>query len=559
MQALADGDPQYKNIRLGRGQQGYLAHKLCQEAGVTEGPCGAEEMQQFQDHLGPQGYQIIVFEGQRRMIWFKDRAYNDASKKICLLKVQNHFHGQRSIPALLNKSYYCHHCEKGYSQEMSENHNCLGQNGSSCKRTNGSCPNFATYVTPEVYCDQCNQKFYGQNCYDAHKRGANSVCSRFKKCHECCQVYKFRPKKKHHCYHALCRNCKEVTLVNHRCFIQPIVDEDKTAWGPRMVSEHADKERMMEFEEAENEGDKKGKEKVEPMICAMDFECTQNEIEEFEVVRVGWKYLGEIDSYQEAGTAMDLLRDAQARTVTEDGKERKVYVYAHNMRGFDSSFILHALYGLGYQIVKVLSVGAKYLSFECGNLIFRDSLNFFNMALEKLPATFNLTETHKGFFAYSWIRKSKYGYVDAYPPAEDYNPERMSEKRRKEFYAWHKEKVESGAIFDFKKELSAYLHSDVEVLFQSLEAFGKEMVELTGINPVIECVTIASTANKVWRKNFLIRDLIALEPKNGWRQNQQNQSVEALQWWEFENYKIGGGYPSHSSAGSRQSLIHPCL
>lgn len=50
-----------------------------------------------------------------------------------------------------------------------------------------------------------------------------------------------------------------------------------------MVSEHADEERMMEFEEAENEGDSEGKEKVEPMICAMDFECTQNEIEEFEV------------------------------------------------------------------------------------------------------------------------------------------------------------------------------------------------------------------------------------------------------------------------------------
>ena len=84
------------------------------------------------------------------------------------------------------------------------------------------------------------------------------------------------------------------------------------------------------------------------MICVMDFECAQNVIKEFEVVRVGWKYLGEIGSYQEAGTTMDLLRDAQARTVTEDGKERKVYVYAHYMRGFDSSFILHAFYDLGY-------------------------------------------------------------------------------------------------------------------------------------------------------------------------------------------------------------------
>lgn len=152
------------------------------------------------------------------------------------------------------------------------------------------------------------------------------------------------------------------------------------------------------------------------------------------------------------------------------------------MRGFDSSFILHALYDLGYKVVKVLSVGAKYLSFECSNLIFRDSLNFFNMALEKLPATFNLQELHKGFFPYSWIHEDKYEYMGPYPPAEDYHPERMSEKRRKEFYAWHKEKVESNAVFDFQKELSAYLHSDVEVLAQSLEAFAEEMVELTGIN-----------------------------------------------------------------------------
>ena len=67
---------------------------------------------------------------------------------------------------------------------------------------------------------------------------------------------------------------------------------------------------MMEFEEAENEGDSEGQEKVEPMICVMDSECTENVIKEFEVVRVGWKYLGEISSYQEAGTTMDLLRDA---------------------------------------------------------------------------------------------------------------------------------------------------------------------------------------------------------------------------------------------------------
>lgn len=147
------------------------------------------------------------------------------------------------------------------------------------------------------------------------------------------------------------------------------------------------------------------------------------------------------------------------------------------------------------------------------------------MPLERLPSTFNLTEVHKGFFVYSWIREDKYDYVGPYPPAEDYHPERMNEKRRNEFLAWHKEKVESGAIFDFQKEFSAYLKSDVQVLTESLEKFGSEMMELTGMNPITECVTIASTAFKVWQKMFLERDLIALEPRNGWRKNQQNQSV----------------------------------
>lgn len=40
------------------------------------------------------------------------------------------------------------------------------------------------------------------------------------------------------------------------------------------------------------------------------------------------------------------------------------------------------------------------LSFECGKLVFRDSLNFFNMPLERLPATFKLLEMHKGYFPY---------------------------------------------------------------------------------------------------------------------------------------------------------------
>ena len=57
-----------------------------------------------------------------------------------------------------------------------------------------------------------------------------------------------------------------MTHVNHRCFIQPIVDEDETkAGGLRMVAEDVEEEHMLEYEEEENEIDNGGgKEKVEP-------------------------------------------------------------------------------------------------------------------------------------------------------------------------------------------------------------------------------------------------------------------------------------------------------
>lgn len=66
------------------------------------------------------------------------------------------------------------------------------------------------------------------------------------------------------------------------------------------------------------------------------------------------------------------------------------------------------------------------------------------------------------------------------------------------------------------------------------------MKELAGINPLTQCVTIASCASLVWRKMFLEENLIALEPQHGWRKNQVNQSQEALEWLEFENWKLGG-------------------
>lgn len=541
--AYVDQDPRYENISQGRGQQGHLAYMLHQETGVPEGPCGLPEIQRIQEHLGPQGYQIKIFEGVCGALWYHDETFDSAPKKLCLLKVEHHFHGLRSVPALLNRGYYCHKCNKGYNQEDSAHHNCSRQNCEACRRKNGKCPDFKDNKRALVYCKDCGRSFYGRQCFTAHKQSA--VCGMFKKCPECCKVYKNSKKKKHVCGEYRCPNCGDKVGPNHQCYIQPLTSElsDLLTAQPDAFSEEdrALLEELVEAEKAEKNKKEEEDEKPPPLVCCIDFECSLDENRDFEDVCVGWQYVNVRGSYREAGKASDMLNDVMAKTVTEDLKERQVFVFAHNMCGFDSSFILQLLYDKGYKVEKVLSMGAKFLSFQCGNMIFRDSLNFFNMPLERLPATFNLTEAHKGFFPYSYICEDKLDYIGVYPKAEEYHPERMTEKRRKEFFSWHKDKVESGAIFDCRKELSAYLKSDVKVLTQSMEKFGSEMMELTGINPTIECVTIASTAFKVFQKKFLEPYTIALEPLGGWRHNQQNQSIEALQWLEFENAKIGGG------------------
>lgn len=177
-------------------------------------------------------------------------------------------------------------------------------------------------------------------------------------------------------YRARCPNCKEEKDINHHCYIQPYVPEEKDASGLRV---HEDDEEDFLSAPYEEEDEQAAAAEAEPkpelLVCVVDFECGKNESKTFEEYRVGWRYLGEC-GYREAGMAEEMLQDVFSRTVLF-GQERKAFVFVHNMRGFHSSFILQVFYYLGYKVEKVLSQGAKYLSFECRNVVFRDSLNFF--------------------------------------------------------------------------------------------------------------------------------------------------------------------------------------
>ena len=141
---------------------------------MVEGACRCEELQKFQAFLGPLGYQVIVVEASRCIILVKDPKYNEAPHVIQLVKHQRYYDGLTSVPALIYRSYFCRHCDGAYNTEYAAYGNCMGQNCPACcrtrKGTEPGCPNYAAWLTPEVECDRCHIKFYGSDCFPAHRQ-----------------------------------------------------------------------------------------------------------------------------------------------------------------------------------------------------------------------------------------------------------------------------------------------------------------------------------------------------------------------------------------------------
>lgn len=259
----------FENIRQDRGknsQQLKEAKKLHQQADVPEGLCGLQEINQFQEYLGPRGYRIIVLDAARGGVIFKGDKYQDAEKIISLVKSVNtdvqetaHFDGLYSIRGFMQRSYFCPKCCKGYNTEDSAHHRCLAKTCPGCKQTTitkkkqEGCPDFKLWSKPDRSCKVCRREFYGEQCFRAHlvetveevwKKDRDelqgqlgeqlspileihSTCIDFKHCSRCLATYKVNKEFPHKCLHAQCKHCLDfVNVYDHKCYITS--EEEKT-------------------------------------------------------------------------------------------------------------------------------------------------------------------------------------------------------------------------------------------------------------------------------------------------------------------------------------------
>ena len=502
-------------LQKGRPRQGVQARELHRLAGVAEGPCGIPELEAFQRYLAPQ-YQLKVMSRQKP--FFIIYCGPEAPQTIRLLKSEQHYEGCKAFTGFTNRSYWCDQCDRGFNDNDAAHHPCEGRTCRACHRTHEQpCPNYDKFQKPSLPCPGCHFNFYGRDCLRHHQ--ASGRCEKWKKCLTCKAGYKVDKKHVHICGQDECYSCNQmVDIATHKCYIQrpyePPPPQQRSADG-----------------ESSNET-------PPPKMVYADIECLLTEERGFIPNLLCYRVQDQRDITTLRGEDcvelfLNHLND-YSHPVNEDIEEQPLIIMFHNLKGFDGIFLLQELYKGKRTVEEQLTIGAKVLSFKSGPLVFKDSLCFLPMPLSSFPSTFNLNELKKGFFPHGFNLLSNQDYVGPIPALQYFDPDGMSPKMKTELEQWHADQVRRGVQYDFQQELEEYCRSDVDILQSGCEEFCTEFEKYAGFNPFAECFTIASACNRYWRKAHLVEDTIVVEPPQGWRGAQVNQSLAALQWLHYQ-------------------------
>ena len=163
---------------------------------------------------------------------------------------------------------------------------------------------------------------------------------------------------------------------------------------------------------------------------------------------------------------------------------------------------------------------------------------FVNTSLKKFAAMFDLSFT-KGFFPHAFNKPQNYDYVGDTPGLDYFDQTLWSDDSFIHWYAEWMDRNEEGEKWDFWEQMLGYCIDDVRVLMLGFEKFAREMFELTGLRPGSQNCTLASLANQIWLKKFVVRGTIGVVPKTGYAKDLQSR--KAIQYLQFRNVRDFGG------------------
>lgn len=515
-------------------------HHLIQEVGAKAEACrGQETWEQYQKTLGTQGYQLFVYSKLLfGKLMYKGKVSGANPKKLHLYNHDHHYDVITSMPAFLERSYYCELCNKGYNNLG--DHICISV-CSACRRPG---PNCASDI--ERSCVVCHRTFYNEDCLKTHLA---TICRKWKKCTKCCKEWdtsrQGRLLEQHICGEFKCKICNQWHMKGDQwCYIQKVaVDKENTE---KQQEKDVTRFVFYDFECHQDTGEHIPNLCVIQLCCHFCIDsnghchhCDPSWNHQREVIIEGPNTLDEVAKF--------FIHLAVKKTVSGGQKihGNNIVAVAHNFRGYDGLLILQGLLKHTMEPPQVILSGGKVMTIQLGCLKFVDSLNFLAMPLKDMPKTFGMTELKKGYFPHFFNRPENANYIGAYPPITDYDPDGMSVGEREKFLSWYQQ--QQTKTFHFEQELISYCQSDVDILRRCCGAFRNIFLTETGIDPFLDSLTIASACNKVYRAHYMPADTIVIvpralmqapEPGEDWKQFQpRQQSNKALRWLEWRQHE----------------------
>ena len=178
---------------------------------------------------------------------------------------------------------------------------------------------------------------------------------------------------------------------------------------------------------------------------------------------------------------------------------REAICIAHNLKGYDSYFILQYLYKNAIR-PKLFMDGAKVMMIEVHQqkIKFIDSLNLLAMLLSDFPKAFDFTELSKGVFPHLFNTQANQTYEGEIPDVMFYDPNGMKPEEREKFLLWHQEQKDKKVVFNMQHEMTRYCRSDVEILHRCCLKFRSLIMELCDVDPFEQCITIASVCSTIF-------------------------------------------------------------
>ncbi|XP_054158248.1 uncharacterized protein LOC128956547 [Oppia nitens] len=474
-------------------------------------------IQQYLNNIGPYKLMIIDASDDENIIYQSEDIITDNEiwlEYIILNKV-GHYNFIKNINAYRNDTKVCNQC---HTRHHVIDHKCT--NCTLCG-SNVKCDKVA--IDQLIECDVCKKTFNGNICYDKHIN--NNICLERKQCQLCDVWYKVDKINKHQCNYLKCRNCgvKYNSWTQHNCMINPL-NHDK-------LKKEDDKIKFIVCYDIESK-----------CVCdnCWDVNSRQKSTNNCNTCGLGQQV------FQNKSCVKSFFDYLISLSQTADSHNNaKVYVFAHNAKGYDSHFLLQELINSNYKKKQpeLIMTGMKILKMVYYNIEFIDSLCLFQQPLASLPKSFGFESVvTKGYFPHLFNTEPTEEfiptqYIGRIPDIKYFGIDHMSPSNADSCQKWHEEYIQSGQQWDFKHEIVKYCQNDVKILTMALMEFRKLFKDITGLDPITRKFTLAGVGLEYFRTQVLQENIIGVTPLEGYS-NRRNKSISGNVWLDLKEYEI---------------------